>query len=231
MSVFLGESTVNSLLSICNKSSEKDKSYESKIKLLKSEKVLLEDENYTNMIVAINKDIDIDVTTVMDGGGNGGIFVGESRTEKLSDFLMDGKYNLTGIILPTPVLPNGYVIPNGITTINSENSYSTQKLLQKNIKTLNNETDKDIVLFNSFNINGDSVFIGSRDGSVMVGEFAISGDFLEVQYRGYEEQHKENVKMLFKFQKVEKGYYTSVYLVNDTGREYTISAIYGLARV
>ena len=226
MSVFLGESTVNSLLSICNKSSEKDKSYESKIKLLKSEKVLLEDENYTNMLVPINKGTD-----VMEGGGNGVISVGESRTEKLSKFLIDGKYNLTALFLPTPVLPNGYVITNGITTINSENSYSSQKLLQKNIKILNNETDKDIVSFNSFNINGDSVFIGSRDGSTLVGEFAISGDYLEVQYRGYEEQHKENVKMLFKFQKVEKGYYASVYLVNDTGPEFTISAIYALARV
>lgn len=228
MSVFLGESTVNSLLSICNKSSEKDKSYESKIKLLKSEKVLLEDENYTNNVVPINKGSDF---RVMENGGNGGISVGESRTEKLSKFLIDGKYNLTALFLPTPVLPNGFVINNGITNINSENSYSTQKLLQKNIKTLNNETDRDIVSFNSFNINGDSVFIGTRDGSAMVGEYDIHDDFLEIRYRGFEEQHKENVKMLFKVQKVEKGYYTSVYLVNDTGPEYTISAIYALARV
>jgi hypothetical protein len=217
---FLGESTVNSLLSICNKSSEKDKSYESKIKLLKSEKVLLEHENYTNMLVPINKDIDV---TVME--------VGESRTEKLSKFFDDGKFILTALFLPTPVLPNGYVITNGITTINSEYSYSTKKLLQKNIKILNNETDKDIVSFNSFNINGDSVFIGSRDGSTLVGEFAISGDFLEVQYIGYEEQHKENVKMLFKFQKVDLGYYITIYLVNDTGPQYTVSAMYSLKRV
>ena len=216
MSVFVGEPTVNSLLSICNKSSEKDKSYESKIKILKNERVLLENENYTNMVVSNDKSIhDVD----------------ESSSEKLSNYITDGKYDLTAIILPTPVLPNGYVVNNGITIINSENSISSQKLLQKNIRTLNNETDRDVVLFNSLNINGDSVFVGTRDGGAMVGEWSISDGFLEIRYRGYEEQHKENVKMLFKFQKVDLGYYITVYLVNDTGPQYTVSAMYSLKRL
>lgn len=48
MSIYLGEQTLNSLLSLCNKSSQSNESYENKIKILKNEKMLLNDANYTN---------------------------------------------------------------------------------------------------------------------------------------------------------------------------------------
>lgn len=260
MSIYLEEQTLNSLYSLCNKSFQSNESYEDKIKILKSEKVLLNDGNYTNNkgVLVVGDGVDATLATdgVLDGSygveavvvdGGFGVFDNnpqnaviiipsppETNSEKLNAFFIDGNYVMNVILLPAAGLVNGYVNSNIPTRISSERSITTKELLQKNVRSVNDQLDRDIIVFTSFNRILDSVSVNPGDGSSMVGNFSInnSNDRCEVRYIGYQEQHDNIVRMVVLWEKSPNGtYFIKMYITNDNYEIPEFTGMYSLTKI
>jgi hypothetical protein len=290
MSIYLGEQTLNSLLSLCNKSSQSNESYENKIKILKNEKVLLNDEKYTNIktLSSLNKNgnneqdandsdsVEQDATDsdsvphvaatdsvphvaatdsvphvaatdsvphvaatdsiphVAATDSIPHVAATDSVQQKLNAFLIDGDYLMHVILLPAAGLVNGLFYSNIPTRISSKRSITTNQLLQKNVRSVNDAIDRDIIQFTSFNINLDSIFVDPKDGSAMVGKYNIndSHDKCEIKYRGFQEQHDNNVDMLFQWRKSPNGtYYITMYIIDETNDRLIFSGVYMLTKM
>ena len=134
--------------------------------------------------------------------------------------------------MPSAGLLNGGAYSNLITKISSKRNTATNNLLQKNIRSINNATDKDMVLLMTFNINSDAVYV-DNSGSSLIGKHNTGLDRCDITYRGYEEQHDSNVTMEVKWQKTPNGsYYATMYVVDDVNdQQLNFSGIYQLTRM
>ena len=103
---------------------------------------------------------------------------------------------------------------------------------KKNVRSINNAIDNDMILFMSFNVNSDAVYI-DRNGSSMVGKHNIGLDKCDITYIGFEEQHDNNVQTKVNWQKTSNGsYYVTLYVVDDVNdQQLNFSGIYQLTRM
>ena len=232
MSIYIGEQTLNSLFTLCDKSFQSNHSYEDKIRILQNEKILSNDVNYTkynNTEKSVNeKAYDVSPTTSVD---NNLVDVINSNTDDevdvataLADLFKDGAYRGKIIILPADGALNGREYSDLTIRISSMRDIATNNLLQKNIT-----VDYGIVVavhIMTFNINSDAVNV-NRNGSSSYGTHNTSSDKCEVTYRGFELQYGRNVQTKFTWQKTPGGnYYVTSYVVDD--KEKKLSSVWYL---
>jgi len=211
MPTFLSEATINSLLSLGNKSINQNENYEVKVQLLKNASVLSNDEIYTSDKTKTFAEEDREDTS-------------KSVSSGLDDFFVDGNYRYDAIFMPTPVLPNGLGLTNLTSTIFSKKNFKTNKVDQKNI----NLQYQNIIEIGTFNINGNSVFV-SKLGTSLVGKYKIKGNNCTATYTGYMDEYGKNVDYLGQFIKTENGY-TCLTKLLEKNKEPVVSALVKFTR-
>ena len=228
-STYLCEESLNLLFTLCSKSFQPNESYENKIKILKNEKILLNDVNYTNNKTIDDTDSEPDDTNDTDSEPDD---TNDTDSEKLNAFFIDGAYRRVGAGLPTCVFPNGPLYEGNYTIFsNYECADKTKPFLQKNIlgQTVanNNEARISLITFNILN----NTFVSNNFGNALSGRYYIKGDMLYTNYKGYSSQIGKLCKMQHIYQKTPGGYSLRQNLWNVNENKYEIFAISQLIRL
>jgi hypothetical protein len=202
MATHLSESSVNSLLRLINKA-DTSGSYTEKVDLLKKSGILVGGHEYAKGA----KQIDLIKThfTLTDA------LQPNATSENLSNFFVDGTYNFTYILFPTPVLQNGATGTG--TSVISSNYDSSTKLLDKKamINTfLTQPNQPSQISLQSFDIKS-SFMVMETYGSSLVGLFNISGNKLQILDYGFDSTTGTFTNFYTVYQKTQIGLVVSNY--------------------
>ena len=208
MATHLSESSVNSLLRLINKA-DTSGSYTEKVDLLKKSGILAGGHEYAKVFVD-NGD-GIPGQGPIQAAQNGIVLVPNATSENLSNFFVDGTYNFTYILFPTPVLQNG-ATGTGTSVISSNYDSSTSLLDKKAmINTfLTQPPQPSQTALLSFDIKSTFMVIETY-GSSLVGKFRIDGNKLIIKDYGFDASTGTFTNFYTVYQKTQIGYLVSNY--------------------
>ena len=134
--------------------------------------------------------------------------------------------------MPSAGVLNGAVYSNLITKISSKRSITTNNLLQKSIRNINDDTEADKGIFQSFNINSVAVSINAF-GTSLVGNYKIGLDKCDIRYTGFAFCQQNIVTIEVKWQKSTNGsYFATSYVVDDVNdQQLNFSGVLQLTRM
>ena len=150
----------------------------------------------------------------------------------LENFFIDGNYYMNILLMPSAGVLNGAVYSNLITKISSKRSITTNNLLQKSIRNINDDTEADKGIFQSFNINSVAVSINAF-GTSLVGNYKIGLDKCDIRYTGFAFCQQNIVTIEVKWQKSTNGsYFATSYVVDDVNdQQLNFSGVLQLTRM
>ena len=203
MATHLSESYVNSLLRLINKA-DTSGSYTEKVDLLKKSGILVGGNEYAKGAKQLGY-----ATYAND------VVQPNATSENLSNFFVDGTYNFTYILFPTPVLQNG-ATGTGTSVISSNYDSSTSLLDKKSmINTfLTQPPQPPQTALLSFDIKSTFMVIETY-GSSLVGKFRIDGNKLIIKDYGFDASTGTFTNFYTVYQKTQIGYLVSNYNLDN----------------